>query len=290
MTIYPRANRAETHGQSRATLRHPRRQIVPHILVNQKRHPRSRHHPHHAGHQPPVKPNHALFHPDPPHDASDSPPKPLVGAVILHPAPKNLIRVRHRAGHQLGHAGYHNGSLVGQPRVHVPLGDAVVKVHPLGGLVHGELDGAVGDAQQRDGKASVEAAHALGAQDRPRAGQHGGVGARGALVRREHARLEHPDGVGEHRGRGAGEGRGQEVVRRRGADAAVGVGDGALEAGLEEEEGRPGRGVSDEVGREAAVEGEDGPAVGREGAQDGDCCRGRGRLPGAAVDWAASTC
>lgn len=55
----------------------------------------------------------------------------------------------------------------------------------------------------------------------------------------------------------------------------MGVGGVSLEAGLEEEEGCPGRGVSDEVGREAAVEGgQDGLLVGREGAEDGDGCWG----------------
>lgn len=64
------------------------------------------------------------------------------------------------------------------------------------------------------------------------------------------------------------------------------MGNGALEAGFEEEEGRPGCCVADEVGREAAVEGgEDGLVVGCEGAQDGDCGWGGGGWTGAAVDW-----
>lgn len=43
----------------------------------------------------------------------------------------------------------------------------------------------------------------------------------------------------------------------------------ALEARLEEKKGRPAKGVSDEVGREAAVERGHGVRIGRQGAQDG---------------------
>lgn len=65
------------------------------------------------------------------------------------------------------------------------------------------------------------------------------------------------------------------------------VGEGALEAGLEEEEGGPAGGVAEEVRRQAAVEGGE-RAVGRgEGADEGDGGGGGGGGvgEGAAVDW-----
>ena len=54
------------------------------------------------------------------------------------------------------------------------------------------------------------------------------------------------------------------------------MGDGALEAGFEEEEGGPAGGVADQVGREAAVEGGEGMVGAGEGAEDGDGCWGCG--------------
>src|SRR5688500_10970447 len=48
------------------------------------------------------------------------------------------------------------------------------------------------------------------------------------------------------------------------------VGDGALEAGLEEEEGGPACGVAEEVWRQAAVEGGEGAVGAGEGADEGD--------------------
>ncbi len=229
------------------------------ILVHQKRHPRRRHNTHHARHQAPIEAAQALLAPDPGDDAAGAAAEALVRVVVLQAAAHDLIRVRGGAGDELGAAGDDDGGLGAHGGG--PAGDAApaqpaAVVCALQRLVDGKLHGAVRDANERDAQAAVEAQHALGAQDGARAGRHGRVRAVGAVVRGQHARLEHPDRVGEHRRGRAGEGAGDKVVARRGPHVgagAVALGEESLEAGLEEEKGRPAGGVADEVRRQAAV-------------------------------------
>lgn len=188
----------------------------------------------------------------------------------LQPAPEHLIRVRDGAGDELRGRGDDDGGLGGHPATVEALALAARKVEALGGLVDGELDGAVGDADHRDAQAAVQATEPFGGVDCAEAGPHGRVGALCALVGGEHARLDDPDGVGEEAGGGAAEGAGDEVVGGGGTVGAAGEGEKVFEAGLEEEEGGPAEGVAGEVRGEAAVEGGEGARVAGEGSEHGE--------------------
>lgn len=70
------------------------------------------------------------------------------------------------------------------------------------------------DAQHADAEATVEAPETFLAQQADSARPHAGVGTGGGAVRRQHACLEDPDGVGDGLGGGAGgEGDDEEVGR-----------------------------------------------------------------------------
>lgn len=214
------------------------------ILIHQERDPRRRHDAHHTRHHAPVEPAQALFAPDAGDDAARAAAEALVGVIVLQAAAHHLVGVRRGTRDELGAAGDGDGGLGAHGRRLA--GDAASAqpapvVGALQRLVDSKLHGAVQDANQRDAQPAVEAQHALGAQDVARAGRHGRVRALRAMVRGQHARLEHPHGVGEHRGGRAGEGAGDKVVARRGAclvvdGGAVALGEKPLEARLEEEE------------------------------------------------------
>lgn len=134
------------------------------------------------------------------------------------------------------------------------------------------------DPEQADAQAAVESARTILAPDPSGADPHAGVRADGATIGREHARLEDPDGVGEHLYGGTGGGGADEVVLGCEPGAAVVVlvtiiddkapvrgglrllerQDGLLAALLEEEERGPAGGVADEVGRQPSVQSGDG--------------------------------
>lgn len=298
----------------------PPRQIEPDILVHQKGDPRGRQHADHAGHHAPVEPPDALLAPQLPDDAADALPELLLGIALLQPAAQHLERVRRRAGDELGHGRQHQRRLVGEHDLPIAISVAAAvtaaipastrrpavrrlphppllprQVHPARGVVDGELHGAVADGEHADGEAAVEAEGPLLAQQGGGAGPHGRVGAGGGAVGREHAGLEDPDGVRDELGEGAGGERGGEEVG--GGEAvllvvgggvggrASEVGDGALDARLEEEEGRPAGRVAEQVRGQAAVEGGERAVGADEGADQRDGGQvGRGG-DGAAVDW-----
>lgn len=264
----------------------PTREVKPHVLVDQERHPRRRHHSDDARNQAAIEAANAFFPPRHPDHASEALAKLLVGLVDLQPASEDLVRVRDSAGDELRGRGDDDGGLSG----HAPVVDAhplaARKVEALGRLVHGELHGAVRHANHGDAQAAVQAADALGGVDCPEAGPHGRVGALCALVRGQHARLDDPDGVRQDRRGGAAEGAGDEVVGGGGALGAAGQGEGVLEAGFEEEEGGPAEGVAGEVRDEAAVERGEGVGAVCEGSQHGDGGEVvRGGAGGTCADW-----
>lgn len=238
----------KTIGQTRIdqSLSHPPGQVVLDILVDQKGHPRRRHDSDDARHKPPIEPPDPFLPPGLADHAPDAASEVLVGLVVLQTAAQDLVRVRDGPGDELGGAGEEHGGLGRERRGGIR---ARGRVHALGGFVDGELDGAVGDADEGDGQAAVEAPQTLGSVDVPRAGRHGRVRALGGPVAGEHAGLDDPDRVREGGGDDAGDGRGEEVVARGGVGAAAEDGEGSLGARLEEEEGSPGRRVADEVGR-----------------------------------------
>lgn len=292
-------------------------QIVLYILIHQERHPRRWQHPHHAGHHAPIKTPEALLVPELPHHPGHSLPELRLGIILLQPASEHLERVRHGAGNKLRSRREHHRGFVGH-LVHrfgasAPSGVATGtvgarmrllppppppgKVHPPGRIVDGELHGPVAHGQHAHPQAPVEPPRALLPQQPHGAGPHARVGAGGGAVRGQHARLEHPDGVGDDLGQPAGGERGDEEVgggeaplgAREGLQRAVGVvppevGDAPLHARLEEEEGGPAGGVAEEVRREAAVEGGERAVRRGEGADERDGGEGRGRGDGAAVD------
>lgn len=152
--------------------------------------------------------------------------------------------------------------------------------------------------QETDHRPSIEPPQALGLPQRPRALPHVLVRAHGAAIRAQHARLEHPDRVGEQRDQGPGDPGGHEVVcgregiagsargglqRRVRRAPAVEVHELALDGGFEVEEDGPAAGVADEVRGQAAVQALDGLLVREEGSQDNERADGGGG--GAAVDW-----
>lgn len=82
-------------------------------------------------------------------------------------------------------------------------------------FVRGELDGAMTDAEERGHQAAVEPTHAFVApHDLPPPVQHAAVGAGRAPSRRQHARLDHPDRVGQDGGQRAGRARRRQVIER----------------------------------------------------------------------------
>lgn len=232
----------------------PTREVEPHILIDQKRHPRRRHDPNDARDQASIKAANALLPPRHLHHAPEALAKLLVRLVDLQPAPEDLVRIRDGAGDEFRGRRNHERGLGG----HAPVVDAHPlaprKVEALGRLVHGKLHGAVRHADHGDAQAAVQAPNALGGVDCPEARPHGRVGALCAFIRGQHARLDDPDGIRQDGRGGAAEGAGDEVVGGRGPLGAAGEGEHVLETGFEEEEGGPAEGVAGEVRDEAAVE------------------------------------
>lgn len=164
-------------------------------------------------------------------DAADAPAVVLVGVEVLQPAPDHLVRVRDGAGHELGRARQHHGRLVadfersrrGCRRRCVPLTDTALvvrqpsaaprKVDALGRLVHGKLYRAVAHADEADAQSAVETPEPFVPEQLGRPCPHARVRAHGPAIRREHAHLEDPDGIGQDLNAGAGERGSGKVVR-----------------------------------------------------------------------------
>lgn len=238
---------------------HPARKVEFNILIYQECHPGSRHDTHDTRYQASVEPTQSFLPPYPRHNAACTTAEALIRLIVLQTTADHLVWVRDCTSNELCAAGYDDGRLGAHRRgraADTTATEPAAIVYTLERLVYGKLDGTVRDANQRDAEPPVEAHDALGAEDGARAGRHGRVRAVSAVVRRQHARLEHPHRVCQHRRGRAGEGAGDKVVTGGGADmlaAAVALCEEPLEAGLEEEKRRPACGVTDEVGRQAAV-------------------------------------
>lgn len=123
-------------------------------------------------------------------------------------------------------------------------------------LVRHELDGTVADAEERRQEPPIKALDALRLVQIVRAVRDGAVRARRVARRRQHARLDHPDGVCEDGGDDAAGARGDEVVA--GAQLLVLVPshrrDPVLDVGVPHEIHPPADAVANHVRHQAAVE------------------------------------
>lgn len=262
-------------------LTRPLRQVKLHILVHQERNPSGGQYPYDPRYDTAVEAPPALFGPRPLDDSSNTSSEPRVGVVVLESAADDLVRVGGGTSDQLGDAGDDDGRFVAHSlllllllvtRLRLRPGEKAAspparKVQPLDGVVDGELDGAVNDADQANAQAAVEAAPPLAPQQARGAGPHARVRARGAAVRRYHARLHDPDRVREDlRADARGAGREEVVARRQRCRRAIRRRmrlrlerqQGALGPRLEEEEGRPARRVAQQVRRQPPVQRGDG--------------------------------
>ena len=243
--------------QPRSSGQNPR-QVKLDILIDQKRHPGRGHDPDDTWHQAPVEAGDPFLGPGPPHHAHKAPPECLVGLVVLQAAPEDLIRVRDGPGGELGDARDGKGS----PRGHLGVSASLVVsltgprarllggvVELLGGLVHGELDSAVRDAEQGHAQPAVKPARPLALQDCPRPGRHGRIGARSGPVRGQHPCLDDPNGVRQRGRDGAGEQARDEIVAAGGLGPPAPAREGRFEARLEEEERGPAGRVAYQVRR-----------------------------------------
>lgn len=293
-----------TH-QHHSILIQPPRQIVLDILIDQERNPGSRQNPHHARHDPPVEASHALLPPQLSHHASNPSTKAFLGMIILQSAPQHLQRIRDRPGNKFAHSRQHNGSIIRDPLLIIPPSLPSLQpslpapeINPFPGLIDSKLHRPMTNPQQTHSQSSIEPPSAFLSPQPPRTLNHTGIGPLGRPVARDNPRLQDPDRIRDQLRRHSGEQTRQEEIRG-GQDGHGRIrlagkgqtlpgfegGDGALGAGLEEEEGCPRRCITDEIGSEAAVEGADGMACAHHVAEEGDGGQGSAGRGGAPVDW-----